>query len=299
MPMTLDTKPSLIGSARSLSPGYTFCNVIVHPILAGFRQLLAVVLVLALLAGPAAPAFAQAVPATPMMLHITILDGEDALNNVRERTAREPIVQVEDENHKPVAGALILFSIQNGGTGATGTFNGLSTLSVTTDSEGKAIAHGLKPNATSGSYTIGVTATLGALVATTIIHQSNIAGGGGGSTPTTPDSPTTPGTPTTPASPTTPVTPSDPGTPVNPGTPGTPTNPLSPTNPGSPGTEGPSPSSGGSSPVSKVSRIIRHMPKKVWVTGTVVVVTGVVVGVVATRGNSPTTITPGNGTVGP
>ena len=64
--------------------------------------------------GPTAPLFAQ-VAAAPMMLHITILDGEDSLNNIRERTAREPIVQVEDENHKPVAGALLLFSIQNGG----------------------------------------------------------------------------------------------------------------------------------------------------------------------------------------
>ena len=228
------------------------------------RQLLATTLLLVVGAGPVAPLFAQAVPAAPMMLHITILDGEDSLNNIRERTAREPIVQVEDENHKPVAGALLIFSIQNGGTGASGTFNGLSTLSVTTDSEGKAIAHGLKPNATSGSYTIGVTATFGALVATAIIHQSNIAGaGGGGAAP-----PAAPVTPTTPIAPTAPET--------------------------------PAPSGGGSTPVSKVRRSIRHIPKKVWITGTVVVVTGVVIGtVVATRGSGSTTITPGGGTVGP
>ena len=171
------------------------------------RQLLATTLLLVVGAGPVAPLFAQAVPAAPMMLHITILDGEDSLNNIRERTAREPIVQVEDENHKPVAGALLIFSIQNGGTGASGTFNGLSTLSVTTDSEGKAIAHGLKPNATSGSYTIGVTATFGALVATAVIHQSNIAGaGGGGAAP-----PAAPVTPTTPIAPTAPETPAPSG----------------------------------------------------------------------------------------
>ena len=226
------------------------------------RQLLAIMLLLAFPACSTAPLLAQTVPPAPMMLHITILDGEDSLNNIRERTAREPVVQVEDENHKPVAGALLIFSIQNGGTGAGGTFNGLSTLSVTTDSEGKAVAHGLQPNATSGSYTIGVTATFGALVANAVIHQSNIAGGAGGA-----------GAP--PAAP-----PPSPASPIVPETPAAPESP--------------------SAPVSKVRRSIRHIPKKVWITGTVIVVTGVVVGtVVATRGSGSTTITPGGGTVGP
>jgi hypothetical protein len=152
---------------------YNFFRPLIPALRHTLRRSVALSLVFASIVaiGPTAPLFAQAV-AAPMMLHITILDGEDSLNNIRERTAREPIVQVEDENHKPVAGALILFSIQNGGTGAGGTFNGLSTLSVTTDSEGRAVAHGLKPNETSGSYTIGVTATLGALVATAVIHQT-------------------------------------------------------------------------------------------------------------------------------
>src|SRR5579863_6856916 len=44
-------------------------------------------------------------PATSPGLLITILDGEGALNDIRKGTAREPIVQVEDENHRPVAGA--------------------------------------------------------------------------------------------------------------------------------------------------------------------------------------------------
>ena len=258
-PIHNKSKPRLMPMFMSFRPALSSVRSVL-------RQLLALTLVIACIAGPTAPIFAQAVPAAPMMLHITILDGEDSLNNIRERTAREPIVQVEDENHKPVAGALLIFSIQNGGTGAGGTFNGLSTLSVTTDSEGKAIAHGLKPNATSGSYTISVTATLGTLVAMAVIHQSNIVGAGGGGTPV----PTAPVTPETPVAPTGPVT------------------------------ESPAPSGGSSTPVSKIRRNIRHIPKKVWITGTVIVVTGVVVGtVVATHGGSSTTITPGTGTVGP
>ena len=215
--------------------------------------------------GPTAPLFAQ-VAAAPMMLHITILDGEDSLNNIRERTAREPVVQVEDENHKPVAGALILFSMQNGGTGAGGTFNGLSTLSVTTDSEGKAVAHGLKPNGSEGTYTIAVTATLGALVATAVIHQTNAIGAGGG------------------------------GAAVPPAVP-----PPPPTTPPTTVAENPTPAPGGGSTTpTKVRKSFHHIPKKVWITGATIITVGVVVGVVvATHGNNPTTITAGNGSVGP
>jgi len=150
-------------------------------IAAAVRRLLALTLIVAIGPTPAllaqVSAVGQSIAGTPMSLHITILDGEDALNSIRERTAREPIVQVEDENHKPVAGALILFSINSGPEGATGTFSGVSsTLSVTTGPDGRGVAHGLLPNKTPGKYTITVTATLGALVATAIIHQSNVAG---------------------------------------------------------------------------------------------------------------------------
>jgi len=111
----------------------------------------------------------------PQLLQITILDGEGALNNIRQRTAREPIVEVKDENHKPVAGVLILFAIQsNGGAGAS--FAGASTLSVTTDAAGRAVAHGLIPNNKTGEFTIKVTATLGALTAVVIITQKNVKG---------------------------------------------------------------------------------------------------------------------------
>ena len=51
----------------------------------------------------------EAAPPAPA-LRIVILEGEDVSNNIKERTAREPIVQVEDENHKPVAGAAVLFT---------------------------------------------------------------------------------------------------------------------------------------------------------------------------------------------
>jgi hypothetical protein len=148
------------------------------------RRVLALALIFAV--GPLAPLLAQvsaiapSQAAPPKALFITILDGEDAVNSIRERTAREPIVQVEDENHKPVAGAVLLFTIQSGPNGAGASFNGLSSITVTTDSAGRATAHGLVPNATKGKYTIAVSATVGSLVATAIITQKNAATAGNG-----------------------------------------------------------------------------------------------------------------------
>jgi hypothetical protein len=111
--------------------------------------------------------------APPMQLKITILEGEGALNNIRERTAREPIVQVEDENHKPVAGALVLFTIHGQGAGADFA-NSLATYQTTTDEKGQATAKGLRPNLETGDFVITVTATVGAATAEAVIHQRNV-----------------------------------------------------------------------------------------------------------------------------
>jgi hypothetical protein len=114
--------------------------------------------------------------APPASLQITIIDGEDALNNIRQRTAREPIVQVEDENHKPVAGAAVVFVLPN--EGPSGTFlGGVRTLTVQTDSNGRAVARGFRPNHATGKYQIRVNASYQGKTAQTTINQSNIAGG--------------------------------------------------------------------------------------------------------------------------
>ncbi len=120
-------------------------------------------------------------PAESGGLTIEILDGDQALNNIRQRTAREPIVQVEDKNHKAVAGALVLFTINSGPSGAGGAVDGATTFSVRTGPDGKATLHGLKPNSVSGQFTITVSATLGVLTAAAIlIHQQNTPTGAAG-----------------------------------------------------------------------------------------------------------------------
>jgi hypothetical protein len=161
-----------------------------EPVAGLFRSFLAVLLALLLVAQPAlasvpdtgvadsgktlpnAPVPLAADP-DPDGLTITILDGEGALNNIRARTAREPIVQVTDKNHKPVTGAFVLFKVVPGPNGAGGTFNGASSLNVQTDAQGKAVGHGLKPNSTQGKYQIQVSANFAGITAEVTIHQTN------------------------------------------------------------------------------------------------------------------------------
>jgi len=113
------------------------------------------------------PVFAQA-----PTLNIVIVEGEGQINNIRQRTAREPVVQVEDENHRPVAGAVVVFTTPQ--NGASGLFaNGSHTLTVTTDDTGRAVARGLRPNTARGQYQIRVNASSQGKTANANINQTN------------------------------------------------------------------------------------------------------------------------------
>jgi hypothetical protein len=113
--------------------------------------------------------------AQPKGLFINIIEGEGALNDIRTRTAREPIVEVDDENHKPVAGALVLFAIDNGGSGSPfATFSGANSVSVQTDAAGRAAGRGFQVMQQKGQYKINVHVTKGELQADSVILQTNI-----------------------------------------------------------------------------------------------------------------------------
>jgi hypothetical protein len=115
-------------------------------------------------------------------MRIVILEGEWAINTIRQRTAREPIVRVEDENGRPVAGAMVLFTLPENGAGASFA-DGSKTLIAYTDANGKAKARGLKPNEVAGDFQILVDATAKGSKASAVINQSNVltapAGTGG------------------------------------------------------------------------------------------------------------------------
>ena len=136
------------------------------------------------------PLQAKAQPVTPgqvgppRKLNIVIVEGEGAINNIRQRIAREPIVQVEDENRRPVAGAAVTFFLPN--QGPSGVFaDGSRTLTVTTDSQGQAVARGIQSNNIQGKFEIRVSASHEGQTASTAIGQTNMltaaaAGAGAG-----------------------------------------------------------------------------------------------------------------------
>lgn len=137
------------------------------------RAVFSVLLILSNLLG--VPAFGQA----PPILNIVIVEGEGAINNVKQRVNRDPIVQVEDENHRPIAGAAVVFFLPD--QGASGTFvNGSRTLTVTTNAQGQAVATGIKPNNINGPMQIRVTASFSGVTASAVINQMNTGGSGAG-----------------------------------------------------------------------------------------------------------------------
>jgi hypothetical protein len=114
-----------------------------------------------------------------MTLNIVIVEGDGAVNNIRQRVAREPIVRVEDQNRKPVAGATVVFLLP--GDGASGSFPGSQNMvTVQTNQNGEAVARGLRPNNVAGDFVIRVTASFQGSTATAVINQTNALAGAAG-----------------------------------------------------------------------------------------------------------------------
>jgi len=112
---------------------------------------------------------------TPTSLQIVIVEGEGAINNIKQRVNREPIVLVEDENHKPVAGASVTFFLPNQGPGGTFT-NGTNSLTTATNAQGQAVARGIRFNNQAGAMEIRVAASVAGQTASAIITQTNVLG---------------------------------------------------------------------------------------------------------------------------
>jgi len=140
------------------------------------RSLLATVLA-SLMAFPSA---AQD-PAIPRILNIVIVEGDGAVNNARQRISREPIVQVADENNRPVAGAAVVFFLPGSGPGATFP-GGANSFTAITGADGRAAANGLKANSLKGQYQVRVTASFKGVSASTSFQMANAAGAAIGST---------------------------------------------------------------------------------------------------------------------
>jgi len=125
---------------------------------------------------PPAPAGTGLTQAPPPLLpvetlKILVLQGQGEVHDIRTRVTATPVVEVRDENGRPVEGADVVFELPAVGPG--GLFaQQKSTFSTRTNSQGQAAAT-FQPNLLTGRFNIKVTATLGDRTGHETIRQSN------------------------------------------------------------------------------------------------------------------------------
>lgn len=140
-----------------------------------YQPHLSVLLAVVLACSPAVSQDLAVKPASDDDLKIEVIEGNDFVNNIRQRTARDPVVEVRDRNNKPLAGVAVTFKLPT--SGPSGSFsNGLQTFTTTTDANGRAVGQGLKPNSNAGQVRIEVEAQQGGRVARAVINGKNVRG---------------------------------------------------------------------------------------------------------------------------
>lgn len=105
-------------------------------------------------------------------LKVEAVEGDAAINSIRLKHGHDPAVRVLDTAGKPIAGATVTFLLPR--SGASGTFldHGLS-LTTETDSQGRAVGRGMRPNAVAGQFRIRVTASWHGSEGAATIVQTN------------------------------------------------------------------------------------------------------------------------------
>lgn len=161
----------------------TACQTRLRPMTPWLAAVLSIRLAVAPLNGQPRPRPDLPQGAAPA-IKLTVREGEGALNNIRVRRAKEPVVVVTDAAGQPVANATVMFLLPDLGAGGMFPATG-NVLTVTTGEDGVAVGRGLKPNNIPGPFEIRVVASYGGQTARAVIHQTNVASapsGGGGKT---------------------------------------------------------------------------------------------------------------------
>lgn len=105
-------------------------------------------------------------------LKVFVLQGDGAVNSIKERSVTQPIVEVRNERNQPVQGAEVLFELPAEGPG--GFFGGQKLgWAGKTDAKGQVVAAGLVPNEKPGRFNIRVSATHGDSFGSAIVAQTN------------------------------------------------------------------------------------------------------------------------------
>ena len=136
------------------------------------KGLSAIIAVIALLVGLMPVTGQQGGREPAPNLQIVILAGDDAMNNIRQRTAREAIVRVEDENHRPVAGVAITASLPNHGAG--GEFVGGGKIFTGTTKDNGQLIFRFRPNKVEGRFQIRLHASFNGKGVAAVISQTNV-----------------------------------------------------------------------------------------------------------------------------
>jgi hypothetical protein len=107
-------------------------------------------------------------------LNIVVIEGEGAVNNVKQRTTRELIIEVNDTNYRPVGGAIVTLTAPGDGAGAT--FGGSkNVLSLVTGNDGRITTSAFEPNHTEGAFYLRITVSSEGRAAARTITQTNSA----------------------------------------------------------------------------------------------------------------------------
>lgn len=105
-------------------------------------------------------------------IRIIPLIGDNAINSIPLRTSVEPVIEVRDQNDRPIEGAEVTFELPQAGPGAS--FGGQSnTFTTRTNSQGQAAAVGMRANTQAGQFRIKVTATHAGVTGQQFLTQTN------------------------------------------------------------------------------------------------------------------------------
>jgi hypothetical protein len=123
-------------------------------------------------ANPAAVAQTSNPPLLPVeSLRILVLQGQGEVHDIHNHVTATPVIEVRDENGRPIEGADVTFELPAVGPG--GLFAGQQTTFTTkTNAQGQAAAT-FQPNVLTGRFNIKVTATAGNRMGHETIRQSN------------------------------------------------------------------------------------------------------------------------------
>jgi hypothetical protein len=109
----------------------------------------------------------------PQQIQIAVLEGEGSSSDIRQHLGHEIVVDIENENQKPLAGAAVVFTLPT--EGATGNFrNGGKSLTVVSDSQGRVAVQGIRLNSVPGKIPIHVNASYRGLSTRTVITQYSV-----------------------------------------------------------------------------------------------------------------------------